>query len=155
MTHTTVSTTHYYPQYSRRSIISLHGSLLNTVTFFRLAYIWLLLFSLLLFFLAKTVTFYPLLFFLLLSFRALLHTAQVAVGISTYDSFIKRPVRVDLQMSLSQFFTNEALTFCIRYHQLLLLLFIFRIVTDIHEINTYFVGVQFVVIPYELYSCDL
>ncbi len=71
MTHTTVSFTHYYSQYSHRSIISLHGSLLDTVTFFSA---WLTLavtfFPCYFFFLAKSVTFYPLLFFLLLSFRA-------------------------------------------------------------------------------------
>ncbi len=38
---------------------------------------------------------------------------------------------------------------------LLLWLFIFQIVTDIQQINTIFRGVQFVIIPSELYSCDL
>ncbi len=68
MTYTIVSTTHYYPYH--RSIISVHSSLQDSVTFFPLG-----LHRLLLFFLAKTVTFFPLLFFLLLSFRAPVTTA--------------------------------------------------------------------------------
>ncbi len=70
MAHTTVSSTHFYPYHSHRSIISLHSSLQDTVTFLPLCLHRWLLFSLLLFFLAKTVTLFPLLSFLLLCFWA-------------------------------------------------------------------------------------
>ncbi len=68
MTHTDVSTTHYYPRYSHKSIISLHGSLLNTVTFFPLGLQWLLLFFLVTFFPSQncyflSITFFPVTFF--------------------------------------------------------------------------------------------
>ncbi len=58
------------PSTSHRSIISLHGSLLNTVTFFPLGLQWLLLSFLVTFFPSENSYFYPLLFFLLLSFQA-------------------------------------------------------------------------------------
>ncbi len=50
MTHTTVTTTHYYLQYSHRSIISLHGSFAEHCYFFLLGLQWLLVFFLVTFF---------------------------------------------------------------------------------------------------------